>query len=46
MGVYTWVGAGATVKNNVTLCSGCMIGTGAVVVKDISSVGLYKGVAT
>ena len=36
----TWIGAGATVKNNISIASGCMIGAGAVVVKKIDSVTL------
>lgn len=40
----TWIGAGATVSNNVHICSGCMIGSGAVVIKDISERGSYIGV--
>lgn len=44
VGRETWIGAGATVKNNVSICGGCMIGAGAVVVKDIKEAGIYKGV--
>lgn len=44
VGRETWIGAGATVKNNVSICGGCMIGAGAVVVKDIREAGIYKGV--
>ena len=37
-------GIGASVKNNVTICGGCIIGAGAVVVKDITECGVYVGV--
>ena len=44
IGKYTWMGAGAIVKNNVIICAECMIGAGAVVVKDIMDTGTYVGV--
>lgn len=44
VGKSTWVGVGATVKNNVSICADCMIGAGAVVVKDIKEKGTYIGV--
>jgi serine acetyltransferase len=44
VGELTHVGIGATVKNNIAICSGCTIGAGAVVVKDISEKGIYIGV--
>ena len=40
----TWIGAGATISNNVNICSGCMIGTGAVVIRDIDEPGTYIGI--
>lgn len=39
----TWIGAGATVSNNIRICGSCMIGAGAVVVKDIETPGTYIG---
>lgn len=39
----TWIGAGATVSNNVNICSDCMIGAWAVVIKDIIKSGTYVG---
>lgn len=39
-----WLGAGSTVKNNVTICAGCTIGAGAVVIDDIDTKGTYIGV--
>jgi sugar O-acyltransferase (sialic acid O-acetyltransferase NeuD family) len=37
----TWIGAGATVSNNISICSNSMIGAGAVVVKNIERKGTY-----
>ena len=44
IGSLTHVGIGATVKNNTEVCSGCIIGAGAVVVKHIQGPGVYVGV--
>ena len=44
IGDNTWIGAGATISNNIHICEGCMIGAGAVVVKDIDLPGTYIGV--
>lgn len=44
VGKKTWVGAGSTVTNNISVCSDCVIGAGAVVVKDIETSGTYLGV--
>lgn len=44
VGEDTWVGAGALISNNKCVCAGCMIGAGAVVVKDIGEPGTYIGV--
>lgn len=44
VGNKTWIGAGATVSNNVKICGGCIIGVGAVVIKDINQLGTYVGV--
>ena len=44
LGVGIWIGAGATVSNNINICSNCLIGVGAVVVKDIEEKGTYIGV--
>jgi len=41
---HTWIGAGTTVSNNIDICSDCVIGAGAVVVKDIKEQGTYVGV--
>ena len=40
----TWIGAGATVSNNVSVCCDCVIGAGAVVVRDIRKPDTYIGV--
>jgi len=44
VGNGTWIGAGATVSNNVSICSNCMIGAGSIVVKNIDLAGTYFGV--
>lgn len=44
IGQQTWVGTGCTISNNISICGGCMIGAGAVVVKDINEQGTYVGV--
>ena len=44
IGARTWVGAGATVSNNVEICADCMIGAGSVVVRSITRPGVYFGV--
>lgn len=46
VGELTHIGAGATIKNNTNICSNCIIGCGAVVVKDINEEGTYVGVPT
>lgn len=44
VGKSTWVGAGSIVRNNISICSDCMIGAGAVVVSDIERPATYIGV--
>lgn len=44
IGKCTWLGIGSVVSNNVNITSGCKIGAGAVVVKDINEAGTYIGV--
>lgn len=44
IGKSTWLGIGSIVSNNVNICSGCKVGAGAVVVKDITEPGTYVGV--
>ena len=44
IGKSTWIGAGATVSNNISICGGCLIGAGATVVKSIKKTGTYLGV--
>ncbi len=44
VGKGTWLGIGSVVSNNLNITSGCKIGAGAVVVKDINEVGTYVGV--
>ena len=44
IGELTHIGAGTTIKNNIKICKNCIIGAGAVVVKDINQEGTYVGV--
>lgn len=44
IGKGTWLGIGSIVSNNVNIYSGCKVGAGAVVVKDINKPGTYVGV--
>jgi sugar O-acyltransferase (sialic acid O-acetyltransferase NeuD family) len=44
VGRGSWIGIGSVVSNNVNICSGCKVGAGAVVVKDITESGTYVGV--
>lgn len=44
VGPETHIGIGATAKNNIQICGGCVIGAGAVVVRDIDCPGTYVGV--
>jgi sugar O-acyltransferase (sialic acid O-acetyltransferase NeuD family) len=44
VGKGTWLGTGSVISNNVNICSGCKVGAGAVVVKDITEPGTYVGV--
>jgi sugar O-acyltransferase, sialic acid O-acetyltransferase neuD family len=37
IGQHTWIGAGATVNNNISICSFCAIGAGSVVIRDIAT---------
>lgn len=44
VGQGSWLGIGSVVSNNVNITSGCKVGAGAVVVKDIKEAGTYVGV--
>jgi sugar O-acyltransferase (sialic acid O-acetyltransferase NeuD family) len=44
IGKGTWIGIGSVVSNNLNITSGCKVGAGAVVVKDITEAGTYIGV--
>ena len=46
VGNGSWLGIGSVVSNNLSICSNCKIGAGAVVVKDIEESGTYIGVPT
>lgn len=44
VGEKTWVGIGACIVNNVTICANCVIGAGAVVICNLTIQGTYVGV--
>jgi len=44
VGNGSWIGIGSVISNNVNICSGCKVGAGAVVVKDITELGTYVGI--
>jgi sugar O-acyltransferase (sialic acid O-acetyltransferase NeuD family) len=44
IGLGTWLGIGSIVSNNLKVISGCIVGAGGVVVKDIEEFGTYIGV--
>lgn len=44
IGKGTWLGIQSTVSNNLKITSGCIIGAGAVVIRDIDEAGTYVGV--
>ncbi len=44
VGKGSWIGIGSTVSNNVSITSCCIVGAGAVVVRDINEPGTYVGV--
>ena len=44
IGKSTWVGIGASVNNCISICPGCMLGAGAVVVKNVTEPGVYCGI--
>ncbi|MGI6778254.1 MAG: acetyltransferase [Acetivibrionales bacterium] len=44
IGKGSWLGIGSIISNNVSICSDCIVGAGAVVVRDITEAGTYAGV--
>lgn len=44
VGTGTHVGIGATVINNIEICTDCVIGAGAVVIRNVVNGGTYVGV--
>lgn len=44
VGNGSWIGIGSVVSNNLNITSNCTVGAGAVVVNDITEVGIYVGV--
>jgi len=43
IGKGSWIGIGAVISNNISIISECVVGAGAVVVKDITKNGFYIG---
>lgn len=44
VGKNNWIGTGSVVSNNISICSGCQVGAGALVINDITKPGTYFGV--
>lgn len=44
VGMFTHIGASATIRNCASVTNDCIIGMGAIVVKDIKETGTYVGV--
>ncbi len=44
IGEGSWLGIGSTVINNISICSGCIVGAGGLVIKSIKERGTYVGV--
>lgn len=44
VGELTHIGIGVTVSNNIDICDHCIVGAGAVIIKNISDSGTYIGV--
>lgn len=44
VGKGSWLGIGSSVSNNINITAGCIVGAGAVVVRDITEAGVYIGV--
>lgn len=44
IGELTHIGAGTTVRNNISICHDCIIGAGSIVVKNINEPSTYIGI--
>jgi acetyltransferase-like isoleucine patch superfamily enzyme len=44
VGSRTWLGVGSTIVNSVVVTDECLIGAGALVIRDITEPGTYVGV--
>ncbi|HHX70309.1 MAG TPA: acetyltransferase [Gallicola sp.] len=44
VGKGSWIGIGSVISNNINICAGCMLGAGAVVIRDITEPGKYVGI--
>ncbi len=43
IGKNCWLGTGCIIRNGITICDDVLIGTGSVVIKDITKPGVYVG---
>jgi sugar O-acyltransferase (sialic acid O-acetyltransferase NeuD family) len=46
IGNYSFIGANATISDGITIAPECVIGAGAVILKDTEKAGVYPGVAS
>ncbi|MDD2363023.1 MAG: acetyltransferase [Oscillospiraceae bacterium] len=44
IGEGTHIGIGATVMNDINICGDCVVGVGAVIIRDITEQGTYVGI--
>lgn len=44
VGQCSWIGIGSKVSNNINIVSGCKVGAGTVIVKNIAEQGTYVGI--
>lgn len=44
VGRGSWLGIGSVVSNRITVCGGCILGAGCVVVRDLTEPGTYVGI--
>lgn len=43
IGTETWIGIGAVVSNNIDICKECIVGAGALVIRNIYIPDIYYG---
>jgi acetyltransferase-like isoleucine patch superfamily enzyme len=44
VGEASWLGTGALVNNNIDICARCVVGSGTVVIRNLTQPGTYVGV--